>query len=138
MTTKQRSLRLRPRTLELLDAHARDAGLSANALAQRLLDESLRVEHHPLIRFREGGSGIRFPALVGRRLSVWDVMGTVWAERGDVAAAARYLELGERDVRACVDYYVDFKDEVDAYGAEQEAVADRVREQLERREAAIG
>lgn len=138
MPTRQRSFRLHSRTLELLDEHARDAGLSANALAQRLLDESLRVERHPLIGFREGGSGTRFPALVGHRLSVWDVMGTVWAEGGDVAAAARYLQLGEHETRACIDYYADFKDEVDAYGAEQEAFAERVRQQLERRRAVVG
>lgn len=138
MSTSQRSFRLRPSTLELLDEHARDAGLSANALAQRLLDEALRVERHPLIGFRQGGGGGRFPALVGHRLGVWDVMGTVWAEGGDVAAAARYLQLPERDIRGCVDYYADFKDEVDAYGAEQEAFAERVRHQLQRRQAVVG
>jgi uncharacterized protein (DUF433 family) len=138
MATTQRSFRLKPATLELLDEHARDAGISANALAQRLLDESLRVERHPLIGFREGGSGARFPALVGRRLSVWDVMGTVWAEGGDIAATGEYLQISQRDVQACVDYYADFREEVDAYGAEHEAAAERVHRQLERRRAAVG
>jgi uncharacterized protein (DUF433 family) len=138
MATTQRSFRLRPNTLELLDAHAREAGLSSNALAQRLLDESLRLARHPSIRFREGDCGIRFPALVGRRLSVWDVMGTVRAEGGDVAGAAAYFEISPREVEACVDYYAEFKDEVDAYGAEQEAFAERLRQQLARRRAVLG
>jgi uncharacterized protein (DUF433 family) len=138
MATTQRSFRLRPETLELLDTHARDACMSSNALAQRLLDEALRLERHPSIRFREGDGGVRFPALVGRRLSVWDVMGTVGAEGGEVAGAAAYLEIAPREVEACVDYYAEFRDEVDAYGAEQEAFAERLRQQLARRRAVLG
>jgi len=65
-------------------------------------------------------------------------MGTVWAEGGDIAATAEYLQISQRDIQACVDYYADFREEVDAYGAEQEAAAERVHRQLERRRAAVG
>jgi hypothetical protein len=54
-TTRQRSFRLAGGTLRLLDERAAEYGESSNALAQRLLDESLRLERHPLLRFREGG-----------------------------------------------------------------------------------
>ena len=76
-STRQRSFRLTDKTLHLLDERAAEHGESSNALAQRLLDESLRLERHPLLRFREGGSGIRRPALAGTRLDVWQVIESV-------------------------------------------------------------
>src|SRR6478735_2248102 len=50
----QRSFRLSPRTLELLGERADETSESRNALAERLLDEGLHIDRHPLIRFRVG------------------------------------------------------------------------------------
>ena len=44
----RRSFRLSSRTLKLLDDRARALSVSPNSLAERLLDEGLRTEHHPL------------------------------------------------------------------------------------------
>ena len=124
--TEQRSFLLAARTLRLLDERAAELAESRNALAQRLLDESLRTERHPLIFFRPGPGKLRRPALVGTRLHVTQVIETVRASENSVAAAAAYLDVPSRYVQAAVDDYADFKDGVDA---------DLVRErELERRE----
>src|SRR5437879_4652327 len=92
----QRSFRLSPRTIELLDAAAAAGGESRNALADRLLGEAVRLERHPLIRFRRGAAGRRQPLIVGTRLYVHQVMSTLRASRGDIDEAAAYLGIAPR------------------------------------------
>jgi uncharacterized protein (DUF433 family) len=118
----QRSFRLSPRTIELLDAAAAAGGESRNSLADRLLGEAVRLERHPLVRFHQGGAGRRQPLIVGTRLYVHQVMSTLRAGRGDIDEAASYLGIPPRLVRAAVEYYAEFADEVD----EDAVVAERV------------
>jgi uncharacterized protein (DUF433 family) len=135
MTTQggtQRSFRFSPRTLELLDERARELSQSRNSLAERLLDEGLRTERHPLIHFRQGPSGARRPALVGTRLYVWQIVDTVRASGASVPDAAEYLQLPESHVRAVIDYYADYADEVDAYRSEEQEFEARERARWER------
>jgi uncharacterized protein (DUF433 family) len=134
----QRSFRLSPRTLELLGERAAETSESRNALAERLLDEGLRIDRHPLIRFRTGGSGLRRPGLVGTRLDIWQVIDTLRDHDGEVAAAAEYLGVSDAMVRAAIDYYADFADEIDAYRAEELAFAERERERSERVRRVLG
>ena len=133
----QRSFRLSKRTAELLDAAAGSGRESRNALADRLLGEAVRFERHPLIRFHEGASGRRQPLVVGTRLYVHQVMSTVRSSDGDVDGAAAYLAIPVRLVRAAVEYYADFADEVD----EDAEVAARVerdeRARWERQQRAL-
>lgn len=137
-TTRQRSFRLTAGTLHLLDERAAEHGESSNALAQRLLDESLRLERHPLMRFREGGSGIRRPALAGTRLDVWQVIETLRAHDGDIEGTAGYFAITPAQVRACIGYYADFQGEIDAYAAAEMDVAEREREHWEREQRVLG
>lgn len=125
--TRQRSFRLPERTLEELAARARERGETANSLARRLIEEGLRTQRHPLIYFREGAAGRR-PALVGTRLDVWQVIATLQAEGNDVSATAKYFEIPERSVQACLSYYAEFKDEVDVWAREQEEFGARAEE----------
>ncbi len=134
----QRSFRLSSETIGLLDDRARERAESRNSLAERLLHEGLRTERHPLIVFREGAAGVRRPALVGTRLYVWQIVDTVRESDNSVAAAAEYLGLPEHHVRAAVDYYADFTDEVDRYREEQRASEQRERERWERSERVLG
>jgi uncharacterized protein (DUF433 family) len=124
--------------MALLTDRAAETSESRNALAERLIREGLRIERHPLVHFRTGGSGLRRPALVGTRLYVWQVIETVRAEDGDVAAAAEYFGLPERSVRAAIDYYAEFTEEIDAYRAEEAAFAERERRRSERALRVIG
>src|SRR5438046_511384 len=113
-TMRQRSFRLPASTLDLLDARAAEGGESGNALAQRLIEEGLRADRHPLIYFRAGAAGRR-PALVGSRLDVWQVIETLRGHGGDVSATAEYFEIPEAKVRACRSYYAEFPEEIDAW-----------------------
>lgn len=134
----QRSFRLSPRTLELLDDRARELSETRNRLAERLLNEGLRTERHPLIVFREGTAGLRRPALAGTRLYVWQVLDTVRASDNSVADAAAYLGLAERYVHAAVNYYADFTEEVDEYRALEHESERRERERWERAQRVLG
>jgi uncharacterized protein (DUF433 family) len=133
----QRSFRLSARTIELLDAAAAAGGESRNALADRLLGEAVRLEDHPLIRFRRGAAGRREPFLVGTRLYVHQVISTLRASGGDIDEAATYLGIAPRLVRAVVEYYAEFPDEVDEDAAAAERVERAERDRWERQRRAL-
>jgi uncharacterized protein (DUF433 family) len=133
----QRSFRLSTRTVELLDAEAEGVGESRNALADRLLGEALRVERHPLIRFHQGAAGRRQPLVTGTRLYVHHIIGTLRAGDGDVEEAAAYLGLKTRQVRAAIDYYADFRDEIDADAAAAQRAEAAERDRWERQQRAL-
>jgi hypothetical protein len=107
------TLRLRPGVSERLAAQAQRAGLAPRTLAQRYVDESLRREDHPLVRFVDGPSGRR-AALVGSGLDVWEAIATVRENGGDPEEAAAFLEIAPGLARAAVAYYGDYRDEIDA------------------------
>lgn len=134
----QRSFRFSARTLKLLDDRANELSESRNRLAERILDEGLHTDRHPLIVFRAGGSGLRRPALIGSRLYVWQIVDTVRDNGNSVAAAAEYLGLPEHHVQAAIDYYADFKDEVDGYRMEVRELERRERERWERSQLVLG
>jgi len=133
----QRSFRLSARTLELLDAEAEMAGESRNALADRLLGEALRVERHPLIRFHQGAAGRRRPVVTGTRLAVDQVVATLRGSDGDVDEAAAYLEISARQVKAALDYYADFPDEIEGDAAVAERIEAAERDRWERQQRAL-
>jgi uncharacterized protein (DUF433 family) len=130
--SRQRSFRLSARTLELLDQRAAALGVTRNALAERVLAENLRTERYPLIRFRRGASGVRRPALAGHRIYVSHVIGTVRDNDGSTSEAAEWYGLPEALVRAAVDYYAEFGDEVDAQIAADRAFEEQEYERWER------
>lgn len=135
--TVQRSFRLSSRTAELLDAAAAASLESRNALADRLLGEGVRLEHHPLIRFGGGAAGRRQPRLVGTRLDVHQAMSTLRANDGDVDTTSQYLAVDARLVRAALEYYVEFTDEVDADAAVAAEVAETERGRWKRAQQAL-
>jgi len=133
----QRSFRLSRRTLELLDQEAAATGTSRNALADRLLGEALRLQHHPLIRFHQGEGGHRRALIVGTRLSVYQVMATMRAGDGDLDEAAGYLGLTVSQVRAARDYYADFAGEIDADAEAAERFEAAARDRWDRQQRAL-
>lgn len=120
-------------------AHRRDVGVST--LAERLIDEGLRMDAHPAVVFRDGPAGRR-PALAGGP-EVIDVIGAIVG--GDVPPAERrtrtasLLGITEVLVDAALAYYADYTEEVDELVAERTRLTDdaelswrRQRELLER------
>lgn len=133
----QRSFRLSASTAELLDRAAEAGSESRNALADRLLAEALREEHHPLVRFQQGASGRRQPMLAGTRLYVHQVIATLREHEGSVPDTAGYFGLPPRFVQAALEYYADFRDEVDADAAAADRAADAERDRWERQQQAL-
>jgi uncharacterized protein (DUF433 family) len=133
----QRSFRLSRATSDLLDATAEATGERRNALADRLLGEGVRLERHPLIRFRTGAAGRREPLLVGTRLLVRQVVATAGGEGGDVEAAAETLGLPVRAVRAAVAYYAEFRDEIDRDAEWAARIEAAERSRWDREQAAL-
>lgn len=136
--TVQRSFRLSPRTSELLDEAASRANESRNALADRLLGEAVRLERHPLIRFRSDAVGRRVAHLTGTRLDVHQMIATLRANGADTDATADYLAVAPALVRAAVAFYAEFRDEVDAAADAAASVALEERERWERERRALG
>lgn len=81
----------------------------------------MSATRHPLIASRAGGAGLRRPALAGTRLYVWQVVDTVRGSGNSISEGAEYLPVPERYAQAAVDYYADYKDEVDRYRTEEYA-----------------
>lgn len=133
----QRSFRVSTRTMELLEDAAAYAGESRNALVDRLLGESVRVERHPLIRFHQGASGRRQPLVIGTRLYVHQVISTVRASKGGVDAATSYFGIEPRLVQAAVEYYADFSEEVDGDSATAARIEAEERSHWERAQRAL-
>lgn len=136
-TTRQRSFRLAPTTLDLLDDRARETGESGNQVAGRLLAEGLRTDGHPLIRFRDVGDGTRQPALAGHRVLVADVVASVRANGSDIELTARSLELSVDKVRAAVRYYAEHRPEIDADVARTDEAFEREAERHRREHEAL-
>jgi uncharacterized protein (DUF433 family) len=134
--SRPRSFRLPDTLLASLQGRASERGESANALAERYLEEGLRRDDHPLIVFREGAAGRR-AALVGTRLDVAQVIDTLRESDNSVEATATYLAIPEQHVRAAVRYYADFRVEVDEWREHTRAVAEREEESWRREQAIL-
>jgi uncharacterized protein (DUF433 family) len=124
------------RVRETLESVAKDRGVNPLSFARTLIDEGLRRERHPGIVFRDGPAGRR-AAIEGRRLDVWQVMETVWASEGEIAAAADYLGLRPDQVQAAVGYYADFTQEVESWVQRNREEADRLQERWRKEQAAL-
>lgn len=133
----QRSFRLSRTTSDLLDAAAASSGQSRNALADRLLNEALRQERHPVIRFRTGYAGRREPCVQGTRLLVRQLVATHRDSGADLDKTAETFDLNPAVVRAVLAYYAEFRDEVDADAAWAQAGEDEERARWEREQAAL-
>lgn len=130
------AFRVRPKTLAHLKRRVRETGLSQTDLAERYLEEGLRMDEHPLIVFRDGATGRR-PGLLGSRLDVWQIVDTV-RQNGSVEEAAAYLDLPAERVEACMRYYAAYQDEIDEWSERAQLVADRERALWERRQELTG
>jgi uncharacterized protein (DUF433 family) len=106
------SFRFDRRTVRHLKSRSHEVNEPQAALAQRYIEEGLRMDEHPLIYFRRTAVG-RTPALFGTRLDVATVIETIRQNDNSVEAAAEYLDLPVGHVHACVRYYADYKREID-------------------------
>ncbi|HET8662670.1 MAG TPA: hypothetical protein VFM55_27360 [Micromonosporaceae bacterium] len=111
------SIRFEPGLLARLRRRATaETAANTSALAQRLVDEGLRMAEHPGILFKAGPSGRRAALACGP--DVWEIIKFLREidERGPAAltAAAEVLAVDITWINAAVSYYGDYRDEIDA------------------------
>jgi uncharacterized protein (DUF433 family) len=135
-TKKSVAFRFNRVTVARLKQRAQETHAPQTALAERYIEEGLRHDEHPLIYFRDGAAGRR-PALLGARLDVADVITTIRQNENSVEETAAYLEIPREQVDACLRYYADHKDEVDAWIEQVRTIAERERERWQRRQQAL-
>jgi hypothetical protein len=106
------SVRLSEATIGRLGARARRVHLPPRTLAQRYVEEGLRMDEHPLVRFADGPAGRR-ARLLGTGKDVAEVITVVRDNGGDAAETSRYLEIPLGLVQAAIAYYGAYTAEID-------------------------
>lgn len=126
--SRQFSARLDRSIAERLERRRSLTGLNKSRLAERYIDEGMRMEDHPGIVFRDGPSGRRAGLMGGP--DIWEVIAALRTSdlEGDAAieATAAWGDLTPAQVRTAIRYYAEYRDEVDQ----------RVRRHLEEADAA--
>jgi uncharacterized protein (DUF433 family) len=135
-TKQQVAFRIGADTADHLKRRVRETGLSQTELAERYLEEGLRMDEHPLIVFRDGAAGRR-AALAGTRLDVWQVVETV-RQNGSAEDAASYLELPIEKIQAALRYYAAYTDEIDAWTERAHSIAEREHANWLRQQELVG
>ncbi len=105
------SVRLNDATLARLGNRAQRVRLPSRTLAQRYVEEGLRMDEHPLIRFADGPAGRR-ARLIGTGKDIWEIIAVVQDNDGNPAEAARYLELPLGLIQAAIAYYGAYTEEI--------------------------
>lgn len=136
---RQFSARLDGAVLDRLERRGVRSGLNRSRLAERYIDEGLRMEDHPGIVFRDGPAGRRAGLASGP--DVWEVIAAVRAsdQEGDEAleAAAEWAGLTAAQVRIAVGYYADFREEIDERVRRNVEEADDAEERWRRERNAL-
>lgn len=136
---RQFSARLDAGVVDRLERRGRRDGLNKSRLAERYIDEGMRIEDHPGIVFRDGPSGRRAGLAGGP--DVWEVISAMRASglAGEAAleAAAEWGDLLPSQVRAAVGYYAEFPDEIDERIGRNEQEADAAEERWRREQNAL-
>ena len=128
VATTPRSIRFDEAVLARLRQQASaEVGSNVSALAQRLVDEGLRMAEHPGIIFKPGPSGRRAALAYGP--DVWEVVKFLQEidERGSAAlvAAADVFAVDVGRITSAIGYYGDYRAEIDDEIRAAEAASER-------------
>ena len=114
--------------MDRLERRGARAGVNKSRLAERYIDEGMRMEDHPGIVFRDGPTGRRAGLAAGP--DVWEVLSAVRStglERDEaLQATADWSGLTVRQVRDAVGYYSEYPAEIDERIRRNEDQADAV------------
>lgn len=140
------SVRFEGRVLDRLNAFvASHPGMSLSGASNRLVDEALRMQEHPVIVFRDGPAGRRARLIGGP--DVWEVIGAILSARNAepefnadeiVALVADTAGLVPQQVRAALAYWADYPAEVDEFVRRAQAEADQAIIRWEREHDLLG
>lgn len=136
---RQFSARLNPSVVDRLERRGARAGINKSRLAERYIDEGMRMEDHPGVVFRDGPTGRR--AGVAGGPDVWEVIAAIRASglEGDAAleAAAAWGALSAAQVRGAVGYYAEYGEEIDERIRRNFEEADAAEQQWRREQDAL-
>src|SRR5487761_1681470 len=103
------------------------AGSTTSALAQRLIDEGVRMADHPGVIFKDGPSGRRAALAFGP--DIWEIIKFLREvdERGPGAidAAAEVFAVDTSRISTAISYYGDFVGEIDTEITEADEASTR-------------
>lgn len=136
MPSQPYSLRLDPATIRRLSEEAGRLRVPARTLAQDLVEEGLRMRRHPIVRFVDRAAGRRACLVRRPRLSVANVIQTVRVST-DLDEAADYLSLERSELERVLDYYAEFREEIDAEIQREREYAEREERLWREREGQV-
>ncbi|MGH2601875.1 MAG: hypothetical protein ACRDQW_15775 [Haloechinothrix sp.] len=124
-------IRFRKSTLARLRLRSQAVpGSTPSGLAQRFVEEGLRMEEHPGVVFKNGSTGRR--AALSNGPDIWEVVRALREidERGEdaIAAVAELMDLPAARVRTAIRYYGEFPDEINAEISQNVAEAEAAHE----------
>jgi hypothetical protein len=127
-------IRIDSETLDALRERSAQSGEPIVRLAQRYIDEGMRLDRHPGIAFRDGPAGRR-PVVVGGP-DVWEIIAAARSapERGHelIGALAERLGVPADKIRIAIRYYAEYPDEIDRWITMVEEEAEQLEQTLER------
>ena len=127
-------MRIEAETVKALRRRSQESGEPMARLAQRYIEEGLRIERHPAIFFRTGPAGRRAVVIGGP--DVWEIIVAIRgaSERGDalIEATAERTSVRPERIRAAVQYYTEYPDEIDQWIAMVEEEAEQLEKVFER------
>jgi uncharacterized protein (DUF433 family) len=128
---QHRSFRFSQETLTRLENRAREIRETRTGLAERYVEEGLRMDEHPGIGFADGPAGRR-AIVLGTGLDVWEIVSTVQQSSGRAEEAAAYLTVPINVIRVAMRYYASYPAAIDDWLARQDAIAEREQAAFER------
>jgi hypothetical protein len=115
-------------------------GATPSGLVQRLVDEGLRMAEHPGVVFKDGPGGRRPALKVGP--DIWELVKFLREidERGEPAieAASEVFAIPGTAIRAGLAYYASYPDEIDAWIADADAIAERAEQAWHQQQELLG
>lgn len=131
--TKSFSARFSAEVIDMLEAHSSRLGESRARVAERLIDEGLRVEQFPGIIFRTGPAGRR--AGIAGGPDVWEIVRDVKRAANEgakdpIEAVATVTGLDRNKVELAAAYYAVHPHDIEVHIRMEEQSAERLRRAL--------
>lgn len=141
-----RSIRFDEGVAKRLSAYvATHHGTSQSSVANRLVDEGLRMAEHPEVFFRDGAAGRR--AVISAGPDVWEVIRAIRHTRvaepeleGDdlLELVKTNTGVSDRELRVAINYWSAYPDEIDAFVDEADRVEQTYYEKWRREQDLLG
>lgn len=122
-----------------LRERARRTKQSQRLLAERYIDEGLRMDDHPGVAFRDGPMGRRAGLAAGP--DVWETVASLQRlpTRGQEAIGelAGLIDLSEGQIQTALDYYGEYPEEIEELIRRNEEEAERAEAGWRRQQSAL-